>query len=223
MNLEELYWDDTELDYDPNLERVLTEAGLDNSLEKLRRGNEWEAREDLRFYEFVVAAQAYLKSGATGNKVELRGFFPDYLTERRLTDAIQNNGASSAGSVAPNQKRLVDAVRQYIEENPPQYDEDYKSKLFSFFGAAGYQLIKAGLEERGNLGNPENIPSLIDREMDVLIRRLGIIDGRMRSLEEVGCQYGVTQERIRQIQDQALEKLGYHGTIDVRHQPKTTK
>lgn len=51
------------------------------------------------------------------------------------------------------------------------------------------------------------INSLKERERQVLILRLGLIDGRVQTLEEIGNSYGVTRERIRQLEKNALEKL----------------
>jgi RNA polymerase primary sigma factor len=49
--------------------------------------------------------------------------------------------------------------------------------------------------------------SLTEREARVLELRFGLEDGRSRTLEEVGQEFGVTQERIRQIEAKALRKL----------------
>ena len=48
---------------------------------------------------------------------------------------------------------------------------------------------------------------LPDREENVLRLRFGIDDGRTRTIEEVGKVFGVTRERIRQIEAKALRKL----------------
>jgi RNA polymerase primary sigma factor len=48
---------------------------------------------------------------------------------------------------------------------------------------------------------------LSPRERDVLRLRFGLDDGRQRTLEEVGQLFGVTRERIRQIEAKALRKL----------------
>ena len=65
--------------------------------------------------------------------------------------------------------------------------------------AASFLLLK---EQLGDVLN-----TLTEREKKVLILRFGITDGRARTLEEVGQSFGVTRERIRQIEAKALRKL----------------
>ena len=67
------------------------------------------------------------------------------------------------------------------------------------YDAASRELLKEHLEEV--------LHTLSDREKRVLILRFGLEDGRPRTLEEVGVEFGVTRERIRQIEAKALRKL----------------
>lgn len=64
---------------------------------------------------------------------------------------------------------------------------------------ASHTLLK---EQLGNV-----LDTLTPREKKVLILRFGLIDGRQRTLEEVGKEFNVTRERIRQIEAKALRKL----------------
>ena len=51
------------------------------------------------------------------------------------------------------------------------------------------------------------LTTLTEREKQVLTLRFGLDDGRARTLEEVGKEFDVTRERIRQIEAKALRKL----------------
>jgi len=65
--------------------------------------------------------------------------------------------------------------------------------------AASHQLLKEQVKDALN--------GLTQREQDVLRLRFGLDDGRSRTLEEVGKEFRVTRERIRQIEAKALRKL----------------
>ena len=65
--------------------------------------------------------------------------------------------------------------------------------------AASFMLLREQLDDV--------LETLTDREKRVLELRFGIEDGRPRTLEEVGKEFGVTRERIRQIEAKALRKL----------------
>ena len=59
----------------------------------------------------------------------------------------------------------------------------------------------------GNEAIEEALQELNDRERAVVRLRFGLDDGQIRTLEEVGKEFGVTRERIRQIESKTLAKL----------------
>jgi len=65
--------------------------------------------------------------------------------------------------------------------------------------ATGYAILKDKMNEV--------LSTLTDRERKVLIRRFGLLDGKPKTLEEVGLEFNVTRERIRQIEAKALRKM----------------
>ncbi|OGN62325.1 MAG: RNA polymerase subunit sigma [Chlamydiae bacterium RIFCSPHIGHO2_12_FULL_49_11] len=65
--------------------------------------------------------------------------------------------------------------------------------------ATGYSILK---DKMG-----EVLESLTDREKTVLIERFGLVDGKPKTLEEVGVRFNVTRERVRQIEAKALRKM----------------
>lgn len=65
--------------------------------------------------------------------------------------------------------------------------------------ATGYSILKDKMSEV--------LATLSDRERKVLIQRFGLLDGKPKTLEEVGVEFNVTRERIRQIEAKALRKM----------------
>lgn len=116
--------------------------------------------------------------------------------------------------LAENMQMPVDKVREIrkIAQEPVSLEtpigEEEDSHLGDFIPdedipapaeAAAFTLLKEQLLEV--------LETLTDREKNVLCLRFGLIDGRARTLEEVGQQFQVTRERIRQIEAKALRKL----------------
>lgn len=65
--------------------------------------------------------------------------------------------------------------------------------------ATGYSILKDKMNDV--------LSTLTERERKVLIRRFGLLDGKPKTLEEVGLEFRVTRERIRQIEAKALRKM----------------
>ncbi len=116
--------------------------------------------------------------------------------------------------IAKEMNMPVDRVREILKisqepvslETPIGEEED--SHLGDFIqddqvpvpaDAAAFTLLKEQLQEV--------LATLTDREQKVLRLRFGLDDGRARTLEEVGREFNVTRERIRQIEAKALRKL----------------
>jgi RNA polymerase primary sigma factor len=104
-------------------------------------------------------------------------------------------------------KEIIKASQQPVSlETPIGEEED--SHLGDFIedrsalapaDAASYQLLKEQVSDV--------LDTLSPRERRVLQLRFGLEDGRSRTLEEVGREFSVTRERIRQIEAKALRKL----------------
>ncbi len=120
----------------------------------------------------------------------------------------------SPEEIAEEMNMPVDRVREILKisqepvslETPIGEEED--SHLGDFIPdedasepseAASFSLLREQLEEV--------LDTLAPREKKVLELRFGIVDGRTRTLEEVGKEFNVTRERIRQIEAKALRKL----------------
>ena len=120
----------------------------------------------------------------------------------------------SPEEIAAEMNMPVDRVREILKisqepvslETPIGEEED--SHLGDFIqddnvpvpaDAAAFTLLKEQLQEV--------LGTLTEREQKVLTLRFGLDDGRARTLEEVGKEFNVTRERIRQIEAKALRKL----------------
>lgn len=110
--------------------------------------------------------------------------------------------------LAPERVREIQKVAQEPVSLETPIGEEEDSHLGNFIEdedapapdeAASYILLKEQLEEV--------LETLTPREAKVLRLRFGLDDGRSRTLEEVGQEFGVTRERIRQIEAKALRKL----------------
>ncbi len=126
----------------------------------------------------------------------------------------ENGHDPTPEEIAERLEMPVDRVREImrIAQDPVSLEtpigEEEDSHLGDFIpdddapapaDAASLTLLKEQLEEV--------LSTLTDREANVLRLRFGLIDGRSRTLEEVGAQFNVTRERIRQIEAKALRKL----------------
>jgi len=140
----------------------------------------------------------------------------DILSEedQRAIQDIQDNKMPIDPALERRWRRAASKVRRIIRiaQEPMSLETPIGSEENSYLGdfiedetvlgpvdAASKQLLKEQLREI--------LTSLSDRERKVLEMRFGLNDGQGRTLEEVGYEFGVTRERIRQIEAKALRKL----------------
>ena len=109
---------------------------------------------------------------------------------KRAKDIVKMLNQEPTSLEAPVGKEEDSRLKEFI----PAEDEASSPEL-----SANFELLREQLQEVLGTLNP--------REQKVLEMRFGLKDGRNRTLEEVGKQFGVTRERIRQIEAKALRKL----------------
>ncbi|MCX6788131.1 MAG: sigma-70 family RNA polymerase sigma factor [Candidatus Kaiserbacteria bacterium] len=101
-------------------------------------------------------------------------------------------------------------------ENPIGSDDDEKSTLGDFIPD---DKIPSPIQESSERILTEQVRAILSdlspKERKILEMRHGLMDGIYHTLEEVGREFGVTRERIRQIEAKALEKIRTH--TDARH------
>ncbi len=133
-------------------------------------------------------------------------------TSRRLQQELGREPTSE--EIGLEMQLDADRVREIIKisqepvslEMPIGEEEDSSlgdfiedNKVLAPADAASRKMLKEQMDDV--------LSTLSDRERQVLAMRFGLEDGRTRTLEEVGKAFGVTRERIRQIEAKALRKL----------------
>lgn len=140
----------------------------------------------------------------------------DFLTpeETEAIKLVRREGIHLDPSLARKLRRAAQKVRKImrISQEPMSLEMPIGQEDSSLLGdfieddklpgpvdAASRQLLKEQIRQA--------LGVLSDREREVLEMRFGLIDGQDHTLEEVGRHFGVTRERIRQIEAKALRKL----------------
>ncbi len=141
--------------------------------------------------------------------------------ERRLLqdlgrDATPEEIAAEMGEEVDKVKHIIKISQDTVSlETSVGDDDDDDSSLSDFIedvknvspaAAAGAELLKEYIQDA--------IMDLAPRERKILEMRFGLVDGVTHTLEEVGKEFGVTRERIRQIEAKALDKIKDFAVID---------
>ena len=129
------------------------------------------------------------------------------LTQRLGRDPNVDELASALKTTSKKVENMIQISRRPISLERPAGEEE-GSTLGDFIEdqtvaspdeSATHNLLRAHLEEI--------LSSLPPREVRILQLRYGLLDGQTYTLEEVGRKMGITRERVRQIEAQALRRL----------------
>ena len=111
-------------------------------------------------------------------------------------------------SITPDRVREIYKIAQHPISLQAEVGDGGESQFGDFLEdtgadspaeATGYSILKDKMNEV--------LATLTERERKVLIQRFGLLDGKPKTLEEVGIEFNVTRERIRQIEAKALRKM----------------
>jgi RNA polymerase primary sigma factor len=142
--------------------------------------------------------------GETINRVRKMAHRLQQILEREPTE---EEVARALDVPAEKVRQILDHSRQPVSlEAPVGMDGDAflgdfieDDRLPQPIELASQQMLKAQIAEA--------LGKLTERERKIIQLRFGLEDGRFRTLEEVGREFGITRERIRQIESKALRKL----------------
>ena len=109
--------------------------------------------------------------------------------------------------IDPSKAREIVKVSQEPTSLETPVGDEEDSHLGDFIADQGLQPDEQATRELLKIHLDEVLDSLSPREKRVLQLRFGLEDGKQRTLEEVGREFGVTRERIRQIEAKAIRKL----------------
>jgi RNA polymerase primary sigma factor len=139
--------------------------------------------------------------------------------ERRLVqdlgrEPVPEEIASEMGIEIDKAREIIKISQDTVSLDTSVGEEEDESKLSDFIKdiksvspdqSASLRLLKDHIREV--------IHYLTPREQKILEMRFGLVDGVGHTLEEVGQEFGVTRERIRQIEAKALEKIRAHELV----------
>ena len=130
-----------------------------------------------------------------------------HLAQEYSRKPTEEELSAEMGISIPKLREIVKIAQEPLSlETPIGKEED--SRLGDFIEDSGADApIKTVASELLKEDLAEVLCTLSPRERDVLRLRFGMDDGRQRTLEEVGQLFGVTRERIRQIEAKSLRKL----------------
>jgi RNA polymerase primary sigma factor len=112
------------------------------------------------------------------------------------------------GISLPKLRLVLKATQSTISLETPLHSKDEASKIGDFLVDESAETPDTRVSQENLTVELEKILSTLrPRERDVLKLRFGLNDGNKRTLEEIGQLFGVSRERVRQIETRAINKL----------------
>jgi RNA polymerase primary sigma factor len=202
----------------------------EGNLGLLRAVDKFDATRHLKFstHAFWWIRQAMTRAiGEQGRSIRLPVYLQETLQRlKRVHSCLQQDlgreptAEELAGQMGISPQKLAELIRasqELVSLDWPIGEEDdldlgsvIEDRLTQAPAeAASHLLLKAQLQDL--------LDRLSERERAVVCLRYGLVDGRSRTLEEVGKAFHVTRERIRQIEAKALRTLRDHCQADALH------
>ncbi len=135
-----------------------------------------------------------------------------YKTQRKLTQLLgrepKNKEVAKDMEITEKEVENLIKISQHPKSLSTPVGEDMESTLEQFIADGDQPTLYDAVSKeflRDYLN--EVLDTLSDRERKVLIMRFGLDDGKPKTLEDVGKEFSVTRERIRQIEAKAIRKL----------------
>ncbi len=142
--------------------------------------------------------------GETINRVKKTGHRLQQILEREPT---QEEIARAMDISDEKVRQVLDVSRHPVSLEAP-VGQDGDAFLGDFIEDESMpQPLELASQELLKSQIGDALDKLTDRERKIIVLRFGLDDGRFRTLEEVGREFGITRERIRQIEAKALRKL----------------
>ena len=179
------------------------ERGVILEERRTRRNASWRVRE--KSFEYLFKGSKYATNSLIGSEESLKTFKPESLV--RFYDDWYHPGNQAVlvvGDIDPDYvvAKLTEVYSDIpLNENPRQKEAYFipDNEAREPAESATYNMLRQQLNEV--------MSTLTPRECKVLRLRFGLEDGRPHTLEEVGKEFDVTRERVRQIESKALRKL----------------
>ena len=123
------------------------------------------------------------------------------LTSKQLSEKLNISDSKA--------KEILNNIIEPVSLDTPigETEHGIDSVLSDFITAPGCDTEEIGMSSAMGEALRKAVKTLTPREQDIIALRFGLDDGRARTLEEVGSAFGVTRERIRQIEAKSLRKL----------------